>query len=300
MPASPALKPRLEALLAQTDLPARIAADPIRFPRRYRSVDDVEVAAVFAALFAFGRVELFGAVLEELFRRMDSAGGPAAWVDRYDGGVDGLYYRWVRDTDIDALAHTLRRAREGGRLGRLFPPGDAAATLEAGLGALRAFGPSAPSRAFAAWFPSPSAGSACKRWCMLLRWLVRHDAVDLGVWTHLSPRQLVVPLDTHVFRVARFLGFTTRATPGWRAAVDVTTALRRFDPGDPVRYDFALAHLGISGGCLGHRDALVCSGCPLDAVCRAPSGSSPATPAAAARPPGAAGRARRGTASRGG
>jgi endonuclease III len=78
-----------------------------------------------------------------------------------------------------------------------------------------------------------------------------------------------MPIDTHVFRVARFVGLTERRTADWRTAVEVTEGLRRFDAADPVRFDFALAHLGISGACRGFRDAEVCPGCPLDAVCRA-------------------------------
>jgi endonuclease III len=119
---------------------------------------------------------------------------------------------------------------------------------------------------------------------MLMRWFVRREAPDLGLWTHLSPADLVIPLDTHVFRVAGFLGLTDRATPGWATAEAITASLRRFDAADPVRYDFALAHLGISGACLGRRDAAVCPTCPLDAACRAPATDRGGTRPARATP----------------
>ncbi len=119
--------------------------------------------------------------------------------------------------------------------------------------------------------PSPDGGSACKRWNLFLRWMVRppREGVDLGIWTTWSPAGLVMPLDVHVHRVSRFLGLTTRNDTSWRTAEAITDALRRLDPEDPVRFDFALAHLGISGDCRGHHDPEVCASCPLEPVCTA-------------------------------
>ncbi|HMV65800.1 MAG TPA: DUF2400 family protein, partial [Myxococcota bacterium] len=114
--------------------------------------------------------------------------------------------------------------------------------------------------------------SGLKRWHLLLRWMVRPptEGVDLGLWTTLHPRDLLIPVDTHVGRIARLLGLTARADASWRTAEEITAALRAFDAEDPVRFDFALAHVGISGGCLGHRHPAVCPTCPLSPVCRAP------------------------------
>jgi uncharacterized protein (TIGR02757 family) len=102
---------------------------------------------------------------------------------------------------------------------------------------------------------------------LFLRWMVRRDEVDPGGWTMIAPRQLVVPLDTHTIRLGRCLRLTRRASPGWRMAIDITTALRAFDPEDPVRYDFALCHLGMMGGCgFGTRQGS--RQCPLHGHCR--------------------------------
>ncbi|HZN55028.1 MAG TPA: DUF2400 family protein, partial [Candidatus Polarisedimenticolaceae bacterium] len=96
--------------------------------------------------------------------------------------------------------------------------------------------------------PRPSAGSACKRSCLFLRWMVRpDDGVDCGVWTRVSRARLVLPLDTHLVRVVRALGWTRRVSPGWPMALDATARLRALDPADPVRFDFALSRLGILG-----------------------------------------------------
>ena len=117
------------------------------------------------------------------------------------------------------------------------------------------------------FFPRPSAGSGCKRLNLFLRWMVRHDALDLGVWTRVSPAHLVVPLDTHVIRVGRCLRLTRYTSPGWPMALDITSSLRRLDPVDPVKYDFALCHLGMMNACgfnRPQRDAH----CPLGGMCR--------------------------------
>lgn len=274
---APGLGPRLRALSARGDVAAWLARDPLRFPRRYRERGDVEVAAVFAALLAFGRVDLFGPVLETIFAQADARGGPRAWVEGFDEAdaerLAPVYYRWHDGDDFARLARLLQAvyARHAS-LGDLFRPGPAGPSLDAAVRALRALVPAEAGglpRAFRTWLPLPSDGSACKRWLMLLRWMVRPEAPDLGRWTHLSPRDLVIPVDTHVHRVARFVGLTARATADWRAAEEITAGLRAFDPDDPVRFDFALAHLGISGACRGARDPAVCPACPLDPVCRA-------------------------------
>jgi uncharacterized protein (TIGR02757 family) len=116
-------------------------------------------------------------------------------------------------------------------------------------------------------FPRPSAGSACKRLNLFLRWMVRRDALDLGVWSRVAPARLIVPLDTHVIRVGRCLKLTTYTSPGWRMARDITASLRALDPGDPVKYDFALCHLGMMNAC-GFSRAQADSQCPLRGVCR--------------------------------
>jgi uncharacterized protein (TIGR02757 family) len=93
------------------------------------------------------------------------------------------------------------------------------------------------------------------------------DGLDLGLWTAVTPRELVIPLDTHVLRISRYVGLTTRRTATWATAREITDALARLCPEDPVRYDFAIAQLGISRGCLHRRVPDRCSTCPLDPIC---------------------------------
>jgi hypothetical protein len=96
--------------------------------------------------------------------------------------------------------------------------------------------------------------------------MVRRDALDLGVWRRLSPAKLIVPLDTHVIRVGRCLRLTTYTSPGWRMARDITASLRQLDPVDPVKYDFAVCHLGMMNAC-GFDRPQADSQCPLRGVC---------------------------------
>jgi uncharacterized protein (TIGR02757 family) len=128
--------------------------------------------------------------------------------------------------------------------------------------------------------PDPGAGGAAKRWNLYLRWMVRGpDGVDLGIWPDVPTAALVVPLDTHVARVARRLGLTRRKDLSWRTAEEITAALRVADPDDPVRFDFALCHLGMSGHCPPRRVPERCAICKLVEGCEAGAVSGPASPA---------------------
>jgi uncharacterized protein (TIGR02757 family) len=95
------------------------------------------------------------------------------------------------------------------------------------------------------------------------------DGVDLGLWasSELDARELLIPVDTHILRIAQNLGLTARHDASWRTASDITQALRRFDPNDPVKYDFALCHLGISQACPSRRDPQRCEPCVLRPAC---------------------------------
>jgi uncharacterized protein (TIGR02757 family) len=116
------------------------------------------------------------------------------------------------------------------------------------------------------FFPRPSAGSACKRLNLFLRWMVRADEVDLGVWSRVPKGKLIVPLDTHVIRLGRCLKLTRYTSPGWRMAADITASLRELDPADPVRFDFSLCHVGMMNACgFGRKQGD--AQCPLKGLC---------------------------------
>lgn len=280
------LAEHLEALYATVDAPARLQGDPVGFAHRYADPRDAEIAGLVAASLAYGRVAAFQPVVEEILAL--AAPSPFAFAARFDPDRDGgalrpLVYRWNRGVDFVLLFATLREAiaRHGG-LEPLFTGDGAREALTRGIDALRRIalevaascGVDASTfadlpRGFRYLLPSPAGGSACKRWNMFLRWMVRppDEGIDLGLWTTLSPADLVMPMDTHTTRISRLIGLTRRTDGSWRTAAEVTANLARLDPLDPVRFDFSMAHLGISDGCRGVRDDAVCPSCPLQPVC---------------------------------
>jgi uncharacterized protein (TIGR02757 family) len=259
------------------------ATDPIHIVRRFDRDDDREVVGFIAAALAFGRVS---SVLQSIERVLAVIGpAPADYIRRFDArrhgpAFAGIVHRWTREADIVAMLWLLRQMIDGagsveGFFLEGYDPGaddivdalDSFSTRAMALDLKAAYGrvPKRPGVCY--FFPRPSAGSACKRLNLFLRWMVRRDALDLGVWTRVSPAKLIVPLDTHVIRVGRCLRLTKYTSPGWRMARDITASLRRLDPIDPVKYDFSICHLGMMNAC-GFAQPQGDAQCPLRGVCR--------------------------------
>jgi uncharacterized protein (TIGR02757 family) len=276
------LKPVLDRLYSDFNYPDS-ATDPIQIVRRYTRPADREVAGFVAAALAFGRVASVLQSIERVLAVMGAA--PAAYLRRFDPrrdapAFDGIVHRWIREKDIVALLWVLlQMVAEAGSIERFFVQGDdpSSPDIQGGLDSFStralaldlktAYGrvPKRPGVCY--FFPRPSAGSACKRLNLFLRWMVRRDALDLGVWSRVAPARLIVPLDTHVIRVGRCLRLTEYTSPGWRMARDITASLRVLDPEDPVKYDFAVCHLGMMNAC-GFNRAQADSQCPLRGVCQ--------------------------------
>jgi len=240
-------------------------SDPVGIVRRFDDPADREIVGLLAAGLAYGRVASIRNSLDRLLAVMGSR--PATFLASFDPRrdarrFDGFVHRFTRGRDVALFLHLVRQAGTGGGLEALFLASDDATDPTVGS-ALDAFGRTVfdgDARPFVAsgrvprsdgarWLlPLPSAGSACKRSCLFLRWMVRpDDGVDCGLWRRVSPARLVVPLDTHLQRVVTALGWTRRKSAGWPMAVEATEAMRRLDPDDPIRYDFALSRLGILG-----------------------------------------------------
>lgn len=276
------LKERLDQLYTAFDL-EHVVSDPIWIVRRFRHPADREIVGFCAAALAFGRVQSVLNSIESLVAVMGEH--PAEYVRRFEPEVHGaalfpLVHRWTRGVDLVALLWLLRQMIErGGSIEGFFAEGLAptAETVEAALESFssralaldltEAYGvvPTKPGVAY--FFSRPSSGGACKRLNLFLRWMVRIDRVDLGLWSRVRPAQLIVPLDTHVIRVGRCLRLTALASPGWRMAADITRSLRALDLRDPVKYDFSLCHLGMMSAC-GFGTRQRDSRCPLRGVCR--------------------------------
>jgi uncharacterized protein (TIGR02757 family) len=276
------LRSRLDALYDTFNDPAS-ATDPIPIVRRFDRRDDREVVGCCAAALAFGRVT---SVLQSIERLLAVMGPhPADYVRHFAPKAEGprlqeIVHRWIRGADLVALLWILRQMidRSGSIEGFFlegFEPGAAdlgsaiddfsrralALDMKAAYGRV----PARPGVCY--FFPRPSSGSACKRLNLFLRWMIRADRLDLGVWSRVPASMLIVPLDTHVIRVGRCLRLTRYTSPGWRMANDITASLRHLDRNDPVRYDFAICHLGMMSACGFNREQGDAQ-CPLRGVCQ--------------------------------
>jgi uncharacterized protein (TIGR02757 family) len=262
---------------------ADAVSDPIQIVRRFARNDDREVVGFIAAALAFGRVQ---SVLNSIEAVLDVMGSsPAAYVRAFDPRRDRralahLIHRWIGGADIAALMWLLHQMLEqSGSVEGFFVEGLAPDHVDVGdalesfsrralaLDRTAVYGKKTPKPGVAYFFSRPSSGGACKRLNLFLRWMVRLDRVDLGVWAKVKRAQLIVPLDTHVIRVGRCLRLTSYSSPGWRMAADITASLRALDPDDPVKFDFSLCHLGMMNAC-GFGTPAGDANCPLKGACR--------------------------------
>jgi uncharacterized protein (TIGR02757 family) len=102
---------------------------------------------------------------------------------------------------------------------------------------------------------------------LFFRWVIGSGPMDLHLWKRIPPRLLLIPLDTHVLRISRHLGFTRRKDNSWRTATEITQVLKKLDPENPTRFDFALCHLGISKECPSQLHRKVCNLCRMRDLC---------------------------------
>ncbi len=246
-----------------------IAADPVRFARRYKGPTDSEAVALISALFAYGNVKAMGTFLENLLDGL----GPLPAASLRDGRRLRVPcpYRFQTRRDVGRFLRALGGLlAETGSLEDAFNAtrGDVETKLEAlSLDLRRRAGRLTPGLAHL--LPLPSSGSACKRWWMFMRWVVRpDDGVDLGLWTSVRPSELRIPVDTHIARIAYALRLSTRKSPDRIFSIEVTRALAAICPEDPTRYDFTLAHMGILKACPRRQVASLCEACSLRPHCR--------------------------------
>jgi uncharacterized protein (TIGR02757 family) len=278
------IKATLDALYASRS-PQHLGNDPLSFCHRYPDSADREIVAVIASSFAYGSIVIILRTLETIFAELGRS--PRSYVEHFDPqagfrAFSGFKHRFNDGRDLCALLWGMRQmAEQAGSIHSFFLRGhnaadhDVSQSLNNYAAAVLAldytdvFGTHdiPTSSYFPFLFPAPASGSACKRLCMFLRWMVRPaDGIDLGLWSGVSPAQLIIPVDTHISRISRYLGLTRRKGADWRMAQEITAALRVFDPADPVKYDFTLAHLGISDGCDG-KDPSRCRSCPIVEIC---------------------------------
>ncbi len=266
------LKNFLDHKVEQYNQPSFVENDPICIPHQYQVKQDIEIAAFFAAILAWGQRKTIINKCNELFSRMDNQ--PYQFMLNH-GDEDlkrllGFKHRTFNDTDllyfVSFFKHhylqsdTLETAFLPPK--KIFNPDYLPVkqvnehdfvldsfTAEKALNHFRAYFFSLPDfpRRTMKHISSPLQKSTCKRLSMFLRWMVRQDdqGVDFGIWQTIKPATLVCPCDVHVDRVARKLGLIKRKQTDWLTAVELTTSLSELDAADPVKYDFALFGLGV-------------------------------------------------------
>jgi uncharacterized protein (TIGR02757 family) len=248
------LKDFLDRKVEEYNQPSFIAADPVSVPHRFTKKQDIEIAGFFASIFAWGNRSIIINKTTELMRLMDDA--PHAFI--LSPGADGLKrlqtfkHRTFNTIDllyfIEFLHHhyTSHDSLETAFSQWLLTEDE---TIENALIGFQRYFFSledAPSRT-QKHIATPARGSTCKRLCMFLRWMVRNDkaGVDFGIWKKIKPFQLICPIDLHVARVAKRFHIIERKQVDWRTALELSAYLRKLDPHDPAKYDFALFGLGV-------------------------------------------------------
>lgn len=243
------LKSKLEFHYKNFDK-SKISPDPLEFPHRFKHERDIEISAFISSAFAFGNIKQIMNVLEKIHAKIGSS--PFDFVMNFSPSKEyfsNLKHRFYSSQDIDALFNSLRKIySRNDNMEKFFIKSDSMKSN------IQSFSKEMidlcsingkTSLGIKFMFPNPEKGSACKRMNLFLRWMIRKDELDFGLWKNISPSQLIIPVDVHIARISQKLKLTTRKNISWNMAEEITNNLKKIDPVDPVKYDFALCHIGI-------------------------------------------------------
>lgn len=243
------LKTFLEEKYKQYNTCTFITADPISVPHSFNLKEDIEISAFLVATIAWGRRDIIINNGRKLMKLMGNS--PYDFVLNSGHKLRGFKHRTFNETDLNFFINSLNNIylNHNGLQGLFnhlieYHNGHIQTVIS---GFKKVFFEIPHERRTTKHVSDPLKGSSAKRINMYLRWMVRKDkqGVDFGIWDNISPSLLHMPLDVHTGRVARKLGLLKRKQNDWRAVDELTKAMRKFDPNDPVKYDFALFGLGI-------------------------------------------------------
>jgi uncharacterized protein (TIGR02757 family) len=267
------IKSVLEDLYATYSHREFIPPDPLQWVYRYKTKADREIVAFFASALAYGRVEQINKSLERLFAIFGK--NPDDYVlnfsNRRRKDFDAFKHRFNTGNDMADLILILQKVlRQDGSIEKFFLKGYSQ-TDENIIPALTAFCSSLTknqnSKGLQYLLVNPASGSVCKRLNMFLRWMVRNDEVDTGLWKGIDKKKLITPVDVHIGRLTRILGFHNRKNLNLQAAKEITAGFAELSPDDPVKYDFALSRIGIVQHCSGKYNA-DCKACRMLSFCK--------------------------------
>lgn len=239
---------------------SQISPDPLQFLHLFNDERDIEAIGFIASVFAYGNVRQIINTLDKILIITNSK--PYNFIINFDKNTNqiklkGLRHRFYTDEDILNLFFSLNSIyKSEGSLGKIFLQnfGSEDKNIKEGLSSFsknfvneikKKTKDRNVSPGVRFMFPLPELGSACKRMNLFLRWMIRKDDLDFGLWSGIPPHKLVIPVDTHIARICKSLKLTTYKNVSWKMAEEITENLKRFDPVDPVKYDFAICHIGM-------------------------------------------------------
>jgi len=258
--------------------------DPLYIVKQYKDSRDRETAGFITASLSLGSVHAIKRVATSILSKM----GPSPYnflksfsPENSDNMFSDISYRFYKPRDIYLLVlWTARMIQLRGSIENFFmdhfeeKDENIGPSLSRFINRIRSLETRPyydkappPGKGAGHFLTDPINGSACKRINMFLRWMIRSDHLDLGIWKDVHSSKLVIPIDTHTAKISRYLGLTSLSTPSWKMAVDVTNTLKKFAPEDPVKYDFSLCRVGMLNKCTNGKDPDICNLCPIEKFC---------------------------------
>ena len=241
----------LESAYIKYNRPEYLSTDPLEFVHLYPKLPDREIVALLASALAYGRV---GHIRRSVSRVLDLLGpSPFAFLfscheNDFPELFQGFCHRFCKAEHLAALLRAIKGLLlDFGSLEQAYSLGispdheHVMPSMEAFYNRMLKAGLEGAGHLI----PNPARGSACKRFNLFFRWIVRQDSVDPGGWTCVHPRQLIIPMDVHMGRICRSLGLTDRKQNDLKTALEATRAFGNICPRDPVRYDFALTRISM-------------------------------------------------------
>jgi len=255
------IKDILEKLYCRYNHKKFVPPDPLQFVYRYSTPADMEIVAFLASALAYGRVEQIEKSLTDLFGPMGNS--PFEFVQNFNGEqkerLKSFKHRFTTGNDISDLMKLLQVIlSKYGSVEGFFMQGysdsdeNVIPALSRFCDSLTAGHNGQMTRGLKYLLADPARGSACKRLNLFLRWMVRDDDVDTGLWEAVDKAKLIVPVDVHMGRLCKILGFYDRKSISLSTALEITAGFRQIEPADPVKYDFALSRIGIVENCNGN------------------------------------------------
>lgn len=255
-----------------------LSTDPLCMVRRFKNSEDQEIAGLIASSLAYGQVKQILKAIEAVLKIMDYK--PYNFILSFDPvreekTLSAFRHRFTTGDDVLCLFYIIKKMIEKeGSIESFYAKGykeedrNVRPSLESF--AKRALSIDYPNKGISNGvnylLPSPEKGSPCKRLNLYLRWMVRSDGLDLGIWKIMPPSKLIMPLDTHIARLSYYIGLTARKSYDWKMAEEITESLKVLDPSDPLKYDFSLCRLGILEKCK-KGETNNCILCPIEDIC---------------------------------